>query len=113
MHEMSLAEDLLALVEQAANAQGFRRVREINLEIGALAGVETEALAFCLESVLKGSLAEGARVNFTAVPGEGWCLECAAKVPIAALYAPCPRCGGYQVQATSGFEMRVKDLLVE
>lgn len=113
MHEMSLAESILELVEQAAQTQGFRRVREINLEIGALAGVETEALAFCLESVLKGSLAEGARVNFAAVPGEGWCLNCGTTVPIAAFYDPCPRCGGYQVQATGGTQMRVKDLLVE
>lgn len=113
MHEMSLAEGILELVEQAASTQGFSRVREINLEIGTLAGVETEALAFCLESVLEGSLAEGARVNFVWVAGEGWCLNCGATVPIAAFYDPCPRCGGYQVRATGGTQLRVKDLVVE
>lgn len=113
MHELSLAEGVLQLIEQAARTQGFSRVREINLEIGALAGVETEALTFCLESVLKGSLAEGARVNFTWVAGEGWCLNCGAKVPIAAFHDPCPHCGSYQVRATGGTQLRVKDLVVE
>jgi hydrogenase nickel incorporation protein HypA/HybF len=34
-------------------------------------------------------------------------------VPVNALYEACPKCGSYQVQATGGTEMRVKDLLVE
>jgi len=34
-------------------------------------------------------------------------------VPIDTLYDPCPRCGGFQVQATGGTEMRVKELEVE
>jgi len=113
MHEMSLAEGILEIVEQAARAQGFGRVKEVRLEIGALAGVETEALEFSLDVVLKNSVADGAAVVLETVPGRGWCLACGETVPVAALYDPCPKCGSYQVQATGGTEMRVKDLLVE
>lgn len=113
MHEMSLAEGILQIVEEAAAAQGFRRVKEIRLEIGALSGVEPEALEFSLEVVLRGSLAEGARLVLEPLPGAGFCLDCGERVRIDALYAPCPKCGGFQVQATGGTEMRVKDLLVE
>jgi hydrogenase nickel incorporation protein HypA/HybF len=113
MHEMSLAESILGIVEDAARAQGFARVKEIRLEIGALSGVEAEALDFCLEVVLKGSLADGARVELETVAGRGWCMQCGDTVPIAARHDACPRCGSYQVQATGGTEMRVKDLLVE
>lgn len=113
MHEMSLAEGILQIAEDAARRQGFERVAEIRLEIGALAGVEIDALRFCLDAVLDGSLAEGARLVLETLPGRGWCLACGEEVEIAALYDPCPRCGGFQVQATGGTEMRVKDLLVE
>jgi hydrogenase nickel incorporation protein HypA/HybF len=113
MHEMSLAEGILQIVEDAAAKQGFQRVKEIRLEIGALSGVEPEALSFCLEVALRNSVAEGARVEMETLPGQGYCLECGETVPINALYDACPRCGGYQVQATGGTEMRVKDLLVE
>jgi hydrogenase nickel incorporation protein HypA/HybF len=113
MHEMSLAESILQIVEEAALAQGFNRVRELRLEIGALSGVESEALSFCLDVVLKNSVADGARVELETMPGRGWCMHCGETVPITALYDACPRCGGYQVQATGGTEMRVKDLLVE
>ena len=58
MHEMSLAEGILQIVEETAAHQGFKRVTEVRLEIGALSGVEIEALSFCLDVVLKGSVAE-------------------------------------------------------
>lgn len=113
MHELSLAEGILQIVEDAAAQQGFKRVTEVRLEIGALSGVEVEALSFCLDMVLKDSIAAGARVELEKVPGSGFCLECGETVPVNALYDACPRCGGYQVQATGGTEMRVKDLMVE
>mgnify|MGYP006151145365 CR=1 FL=1 len=64
MHEMSLAEHVREIIEDAAGAQGFRQVRRIVLEIGELAAVETDALQFCLDVVLEGSVAEGAALEF-------------------------------------------------
>ncbi len=113
MHEMSLAEGVLQIIEEAARIQGFSRVREVRLEVGQLAGVEVEALRFCLDAVLHGSVAEGARLEVEHTAGAGWCMLCGMTVPIAAYYDPCPRCGGHQVTPTAGLEMRVKDLLVE
>lgn len=113
MHEMSLAEGILDIVEQAAGKEDCRRVKEVRLEIGALAGVEIEALRFCLDVVLRNSVAEGARIEIETTPGQGFCLDCAMPVPIGTLYDACPRCGSYRVEATGGNQMRVKDLLVE
>jgi hydrogenase nickel incorporation protein HypA/HybF len=113
MHEMSLAESILEIVEDTARAQSARRVKEITLEIGALAGVEVEALRFCLEAVLHGGVAEGAALVIEPVPGRGWCMDCGESVGIEQLYDACPLCGGYQVTAIGGTEMRVRDLLLE
>ncbi len=110
---MSIAEGILRIVEDTARKQGFHRVKEVRLEIGALAGVEIEALRFCLDVVMRDSVAADARLDLETLPGKGWCLACGREVAIAALYDACPLCGGYQVRATGGTEMRVKDLLVE
>lgn len=61
MHEMSLAESIVSLVESHAEAEGFSRVKAIWLEIGELAGVEVEALTFSLDVVMRESLMEGAQ----------------------------------------------------
>lgn len=112
MHEMSLAEGILQLVEDAARQQGFGQVTAVWLEIGQLAGVEIEAMRFCFDAVVRGSLADGARLEIVSTPGAGWCMTCARSVTIDEPLPACPHCGGYQVQVTGGTEMRVKELEV-
>lgn len=113
MHEMSLAEGVLQILEDAARAQSFQRVKTVWLEIGRLSSVEPEAMRFCFDAVTRGSLADGARLEIVDVPGSGQCLSCGAQVEIAAVYDPCPKCGDYPVRPTGGTEMRVKELEVE
>ena len=83
------------------------------LEIGRLAAVENEALAFCFEAVCKGSVAEGATLEIVEVPGEGWCVTCAQSIPMEQLYGDCPLCGGLQTQVTGGTGMRVLEIGIE
>jgi len=113
MHEMSLAEGVLQLVEDTARRENAQRVKLVVLEIGQMSSVEPEALKFCFEVVTRGSLADGAALEIAEVPGAGWCMQCAATVPMRELFGACPNCGSYQVQATGGTEMRVKEIEIE
>ena len=112
MHEMSLAEGVLQLIEDAARKQEFERVTAVWLEIGQLSGVEVEAMKFCFDAVTRDSIADGARLEIIALPGIGWCMACAKPVPMTEVFGECPQCGGYQLQVTGGTEMRVKELEV-
>ena len=112
MHEMSLAEGVLQIVEDSARREGFGAVRAVRLEIGELAGVEVDALRFCFDVVARGTLADGARLDIERTPGGAWCMHCAKTVPVAARLDPCPECGTHQLQVCAGTEMRVKDLEV-
>jgi len=113
MHEMSLAEGVLQLIEDAAKREGFQRVTAVWLEIGQLAAVETEALRFCFDAVTRNSVAEGAKLEIVDLPGQGWCMKCCATVVMSEHMGACPQCGSHQVQVTGGSEMRVKELEVE
>jgi hydrogenase nickel incorporation protein HypA/HybF len=113
MHEMSLAEGVLQILEDNASSQGYSRVKTVWLEIGQLSDVEPEAMRFCFDAVVKGTLAEGARLEIVSKEGQGWCMTCAKTVALPAKFEPCPLCGGYMVNVTGGDEMRVKELEVE
>lgn len=113
MHEMSLAENMLQIIEESARNQGFTRVRAVVLEIGALSAVEPDAMRFCFDAVTSGSIAECARLEIIETAGQGRCEKCAENFPLAALYEPCPVCGSYEVRVTGGDAMRVKELEVE
>lgn len=110
MHEMSLAEGVRSIVEDAAQAQGCARVALVVLEIGELAAVEVEALRFCLEIVLQDGVAAGAAVEIQSVPGVGWCDPCGVEVPLHQRQDPCPLCARYGVRPTGGLALRVKEL---
>ena len=112
MHEMSLAEGVLQLIEDAARKNPFHKVTAVWLEIGQLSGVEPEALAFCFDAVVRGTLAEGARLEIIVLPGQGWCPACTRTVPMTEMFGECPLCGGFPLQVTAGTEMRVKELEV-
>jgi len=113
MHEMSLAEGVLQLIEDSAKTQDFSRVKTVWLEIGQLAGVEAEAMKFCFDAVMRDSIAQDAELVIIELPGQAWCMACSNTVQVHALYDECPKCGGHQLQVTGGNEMRVKELDVE
>ena len=113
MHEMSLMESVLEIVEEEARKAGARRVKAVRLDIGELSHVEPEAMRFCFDAVVAGTIAAEAVLEIVRVPGEGWCLDCAKTVPLSERFGACPECGGHMVQMTAGDDMRVAELEVE
>ena len=113
MHEMSLCEGVVGLVEDEAARHAFTHVRSITLEIGVLAHVEPEAMRFCFDAVSRGTKAEGAILLIERIPGAGWCLDCGKIVPLDERFGACPECSQHHVQMTAGDELRVRDLEVE
>lgn len=113
MHEMSLAENVLQIIEEAAYHQSFTRVKTVWLEIGQLTCVEPEALRFCFDVVMHGSVVQHARLEIIDIPGLGWCKICMQEVPMATLYAACSQCGNFELEVLCGDTLRVKELEVE
>ncbi|MCG8427511.1 MAG: hydrogenase maturation nickel metallochaperone HypA [Chromatiales bacterium] len=113
MHEMSICEGILQVLEEQAKEQSFDRIKTVWLEIGQLAGVELEALRFGFDVVTRNSLAEHAKLEIIELPGQAWCLQCAKTVSVSQRFDACPDCGGYQLQVTQGDELRIKELEVE
>ena len=112
MHELSLCEGVLQVLEQEARRQGFARVRAVWLEIGRLAGVEVEAMRFGFDVVVRDTLADGAELNIIDVPGAAWCRQCAQTVALDRRFDACPQCGAYGLEVTGGDEMKIMELEV-
>ena len=85
MHELSLCESVLQVLEQQAQVENYQTVTAVYLEIGALSGVDPEAMRFCFDSVVQGSLAEKARLEIIEIAGQAWCSACKANVLVEQL----------------------------
>ncbi|MCP5156237.1 MAG: hydrogenase maturation nickel metallochaperone HypA [Ectothiorhodospiraceae bacterium] len=112
MHEMALSASLLRVIEDSAAREGFRAVRTVWLEIGALAAVEPEALRFGFEVLSRGTVADGATLRIVDVGASAWCEACARTVTVSARFDACPLCGTDALRPTGGREIRVRELEV-
>lgn len=112
MHEISLLESVRDSLETQARQQGFRQVKQVVLEIGALACIETAALRFGFDVVMKDSLAEHAQLVIINIAGQGVCPRCQQTVLLETLHDPCQQCGSFGVKVIQGQAMRIKELIV-
>jgi hydrogenase nickel incorporation protein HypA/HybF len=112
MHELSLAESVLVIVQEAALAQGFERVHTLRLSVPALAGVEVAALRFALDALASGTPLDAALIEIDEPPGRACCEDCAREVDVRDRLDPCPACGGTRLRVVGGTTMRVVELWV-
>ncbi|NBC32179.1 MAG: hydrogenase maturation nickel metallochaperone HypA [Alphaproteobacteria bacterium] len=113
MHELSLCESILDIIEEHARTHGFHTVRSVRIEVGMLSCAEPEALRFGFEVVTRGTVAEGAVLEIDRPPGEAWCWDCETLVPVADRVSGCPACGGFRLELHAGDQMRVTELDVD
>ncbi len=112
MHEMSICESILQVVEAQATRQDYSEVKTIWLEVGQFSGVELEALHFSFDVVTRGTCAQNAKLEIIETKAQAWCLPCAKSVDVKERFDACPHCGSYQLQVTGGDALRIKELEV-
>ncbi|GHT29505.1 putative hydrogenase nickel incorporation protein HypA [Bacteroidia bacterium] len=113
MHEVSIAQGIVELVEKQAKAHQASVVEEVELEIGRLAGIELYSFVFAMESVVKDTILAKARIIRHDIDGEGRCGDCGNVFPVQQLFDPCLQCGSYAVKLVKGTELRVKSIVVK
>jgi hydrogenase nickel incorporation protein HypA/HybF len=107
MHELSIAESVVAIVERHARG---RTVLRVELKVGHLRQVVPSALSFSFELVAQGTVAEGAELAMEEVPAAGRCRECGGETPLPGFPLACRTCGGLDVDVTRGEELLVDSL---
>lgn len=113
MHELSIAQAIVDVVEDEARKAGATRVAKITLSLGELSGVVEDQLRFCFPIVVKNTALDGVELTVETVAGEGFCEQCQAAFPLPTFFTPCPHCGEHTQQIRAGQEVRVASLEVE
>ncbi len=104
MHEMSLTQSLLRIINEELERHGKRRLLGVTVAHGAMANVVPDAMAFAWEALTKGTAHEGATLTLREIPLEVECSRCGCVFQPAEklVLKPCPECGedlGHTVRA--------------
>ena len=113
MHELSLCQNIIEIVEQQCQQHNVNKVTDLWLEVGALSCIEPGALEFGFEMAAQGTPAENCKLHLIPIPAKAWCWDCKQFVEIQVNNSTCPNCGSVHLQRQSGDELRIKEISVE
>ncbi len=111
MHELSVAADILDVVEQSI--EPGQRVVSVQLVLGALSGVAAESLQFCFTELAESSGLGRPELIVREVPAEVQCRDCGVPHTATDFTVGCPQCGSLNREILSGFECVVETLTVQ
>ncbi|HTQ31611.1 MAG TPA: hydrogenase maturation nickel metallochaperone HypA [Opitutaceae bacterium] len=111
MHEAGIMESTLALAAAKAREQGAERIHRIVLRLGALSGVEPDALRFAFDAMAKNTPAAGAVLEIETVPACGYCPDCDLEFAVKSDFIfTCPKCGRISGELNQGRELELARL---
>jgi hydrogenase nickel incorporation protein HypA/HybF len=114
MHELSIAASIVEQATELCHRSGGRRVTEITLRIGRLAGVHLAALRFGFDLVAADTPLAAATLTIVEVPVRVWCPACSAAVELPGLQRfACPACGLPTGEIRTGRELEIESLALE
>lgn len=113
MHELSIVMGIIDIVDRETADKAGYTVSKIDLEIGSMAGIITEALDMAWDSAVKSTILKDAQRNIFWVEAEAQCTDCSNHFKISTLYDPCPQCGSLYSEIIKGKELRIRELEIE
>jgi hydrogenase nickel incorporation protein HypA/HybF len=113
MHELSLCQTIIGIINEHASTKEHHHVTKVSVEIGQLIAVDPAALRFSFDVVTKGTVAEKAVLDIIEIEGQAICDFCKKTVTLKRYYDPCQTCGHFALTVTQGEELRVTSMEVE
>lgn len=113
MHELSLAQRMIAIMRETSAAHGGGRVVSARLLVGTLTCVDAETLRFAFEVAGRETCAEGCTLDIVRVPLRLRCRACAHVHEGEDLLIPCPACRAQGHDIIEGRELRLESLDLE
>ncbi|AIS51338.1 hydrogenase nickel insertion protein HypA [Thermoanaerobacter kivui] len=110
MHELSIAENILSIITGEAKKYNLKKIKEITVKAGELAGIVPENLIYCFEIISKGSIAEGAEIKIERVPLKVLCLDCGEEFVASLPNIQCVKCGSRNLKIVGGKEFFIESM---
>lgn len=111
MHELSLALNIIDIVRDEMDRHRLSTVETVVIRLGALSGVDPEALKFGFEAGLADSPLAGTRLDIVDVPVEARCRACGREFSVDDYVFLCPFCDSPSVEIVRGQEIQIDHLV--
>ncbi|MDO8897106.1 MAG: hydrogenase maturation nickel metallochaperone HypA [Bacteroidales bacterium] len=110
MHELSIAIQIVEIVEEEAAKVEAESITRLELDIGLLSGVERDALEFAMEEAIRGSLLEKTQIVYNFIKAVMVCEECCNEFNTDDYFNSCPYCNSLKTIFIKGKELNIKSI---
>jgi hydrogenase nickel incorporation protein HypA/HybF len=113
MHELSLAQNIISIIEEQMRDRPSSRVKAVYLQVGKMSNVLVDSLIFGFDTLIGGTAFQGARLVIEEPPVIVRCRSCSAESQIEHFNFCCANCGGVDVEIIGGTELFVTSIEIE
>jgi len=112
MHELSLAREIIKVMEEHVPETDRDKVTSVIVEIGVHSNVVADSLRFSFDALNKSTKFEKTKMTTVKVPVQISCLNCGKESFISDLHYMCPNCQSVQFNVIGGEDIRIKEIIV-
>lgn len=113
MHELSIAVSILDAVEAQAVSRPDAQFAKVGLRIGALAGVDVDALNFSWQAITLDTPYQKTSLEVEFCPRRHRCGQCGQEFVVEEYDTDCPRCRSMTTTCIGGEELDIAFMEVE
>ena len=113
MHEMTIAQSMIEIINEEMLKNKATNLRSVRLNIGQMSAVVPDSLSFCFEVITSGTELEGAKLIMDIIPLKGCCHACEEEFEIKDYTFTCPACGNTKIEAVSGHDLSIVEIEVD
>lgn len=113
MHELSIAREIISIIESEKESQKFEKVNIVRLRAGAMSCVDPGSLSFVFEAVREGTCAAGAILEVETEPMKLRCRQCENIMPGKHGPATCHECGSTDMELNADTTVEITSLEVD
>lgn len=113
MHELSVTEGILKIVEDEAVKHNVERISKIKIKMGVLSDLLPDCINYYFKIVSKNTVAEGAVIEIEKLPLKVRCNGCDSISNIEIRHFRCPACGSQDLKIIGGNEFYIDSMEAE
>ena len=107
MHELSIAQNIISIVEESTKTLANGKVTNIHLRVGKMSNVLVDSLCFCFDSLIDGTRLAEAKLIIEEIPITLFCNNCSKNTEILEFSFSCAHCNSTNVEMKSGNELEI------
>jgi hydrogenase nickel incorporation protein HypA/HybF len=110
MHEFSIIQSLMGLIEKNAKENNAKSVSKVIVKIGKMSGIEPHLLKMAFDTFKEKTICENAELEMIIQDVIAFCEDCKNEFKIENNQFICPNCKNYNLKIIDGEDMYLMSL---